>query len=83
MDNCIFCGKETDDTDRECKQCRATPHRRKSDAWYLLPILFGLLGGVIMYFVLHDENHKMAKKGFFVGLIMSLAIVSLIIVNLL
>jgi len=37
--------------------------KNPSKAWYLLPIFFGLLGGLIMFFVLKDENRQMAKNG--------------------
>ena len=39
-----------------------------SNWYYLLPILLGLIGGIIMYFVVKDKNKKMAKNGLMLGL---------------
>ena len=66
---CEYCNKEIPSGESKCP----TQHHNKSDAWYLLPILFGVIGGIIMYFVIHDENHKMAKKGFYVGLFLTVS----------
>ena len=42
-----------------------------SKAWYLLPIFFGIIGGVIMFFVIKDEDRKMAKNGVILGVILT------------
>ena len=47
------------------------PIKRPSIAWYLLPIALGLLGGLIMFFVLRGDNRKMAKKGLVLGVVLS------------
>ena len=40
----------------------------KSNAWFLLPIFFGIIGGIIAFFVLrHDDPHK-AKNCLYLGL---------------
>ena len=36
---------------------------RGSITWYLLPIFFGFLGGMAMFFVLKDEDSQLAKNG--------------------
>jgi hypothetical protein len=38
-----------------------------SASWYLVPILFGLLGGIIMYAALRNEDEDMALRGLFLG----------------
>ena len=38
-------------------------------AWYLLPVLFAILGGIIGYFLLKDKNKKVAKNLIYVGLV--------------
>ncbi len=48
-----------------------------SKAWYLLPIFFGLIGGLIMFAVLRNEDRGMAKKGLLLGIIV-MAIVFMI-----
>jgi len=49
---------------------------KPSAAWYLAPIFLGIIGSVIMWFVLKDEAHpdarKMAKKGWIIGIALTL-----------
>jgi len=59
---------------------------KPSIAWYLLPILFGIIGGVAMYLLLKDTNIQkkigsqlslgtdkaMAKKGLIVGIVITI-----------
>ena len=47
------------------------PQRSHSGAWYLAPIFIGILGGLVMYIVIKDDDPKMAKKGLIVGLILT------------
>jgi heme A synthase len=61
---------------------RTSPHEKTpSKAWYLLPIFFGLVGGLIMFFVLKDEDRRMAKKGAVVGAILTAVYVGVGIVT--
>ena len=41
---------------------------KRSNFWYILPIIFGLLGGVIVYFVLRKSDPSKAKICFILGL---------------
>ncbi len=49
---------------------------KPSAAWYLAPIFLGIIGSVIMWFVLKDEDHpdspKMIRKGWIIGIILTL-----------
>jgi len=49
------------------------PERRTkpSAAWYLVPLLLGLLGGIIGYFAVKDQNRDMANSLLNVGIIMT------------
>ena len=38
-----------------------------SGMWYLAPIFLGILGGIVMYLVIKDDDPKMAKKGLIVA----------------
>lgn len=53
------------------RQGYITPHR-PSAAWYLLPIFFGFLGGIFMFWALKDEDRGRAKGGLFLGIILSI-----------
>jgi cytochrome bd-type quinol oxidase subunit 1 len=44
---------------------------RRSRAWYLLPIFFSIIGGVIAYFVLRDDDPKKAKNCLWLGIILT------------
>ena len=47
------------------------PKKSPSKAWYLLPIFFTIIGGLIMYLVLKDDDRRMAKKGLYLGIILT------------
>ena len=46
------------------------PEKPRSNWWYLLPIFFGIIGGIIAYFAIRKDDRKKAKKCLFVGLIL-------------
>jgi uncharacterized membrane protein YeaQ/YmgE (transglycosylase-associated protein family) len=45
--------------------------------WYLLPVLVGLIGGIIAYWVLRHDDPKKARTCLYIGI--TLAIVGIII----
>jgi len=49
---------------------------KPSAAWYLAPIFLGIIGSVIMWYVLKDDDHpdapKMVKKGWIIGIALTL-----------
>ena len=51
---------------------------RGSAIWYLLPIFFGFVGGMAMFFVLKDEDRQLAKNGVKVGAILTIVLVVVI-----
>ena len=51
---------------------------RGSITWYLLPIFFGFVGGMAMFFVLKDEDRQLAKNGVKVGAILTIVLVVVI-----
>ncbi|MCE9616915.1 MAG: hypothetical protein K8Q88_00935 [Nitrosarchaeum sp.] len=51
--------------------------KSRSNMWYLLPILVGLIGGVIAYWILRHDDPKKAKKCLYLGI--ALAIVGITI----
>ena len=46
------------------------PERPRSSWWYLVPIFLGLIGGIIAYFALRNDDHQKAKKCLYLGLIL-------------
>ncbi len=54
--------------------------KKTSGAWYLLPIFFGLIGGVIGYFALKERDKKMAERILIVGIVTLLILMLTMIV---
>ncbi|MCH8085438.1 MAG: hypothetical protein QQN62_00240 [Nitrosopumilus sp.] len=44
------------------------PEKPRSNAWFLLPILFGVIGGVIAFFILRHDDPRKAKNCLYLGL---------------
>ena len=38
------------------------PEKIRSRAWYLVPIFFGLIGGIIAYFAIRRDDPQKAKE---------------------
>ncbi len=53
------------------------PEKERSNWWFLLPILLGLIGGVIAYFVLRHDDPKKAKNCLYLGI--TLAVIGIVI----
>ena len=47
-------------------------NNKPSKAWYLVPLFFGILGGIVGYLAVKDDDKKMAKKLLIAGLLISL-----------
>jgi len=49
---------------------------KPSAAWYLAPIFLGIVGSAIMWYVLKDEDHpdspKMVRKGWVIGIVLTM-----------
>jgi H+/Cl- antiporter ClcA len=48
-----------------------TSQKKLSKWWYLLPIFFGILGGIAAYLLLQDKDKKFAKRLIIIGIIMT------------
>ena len=46
--------------------------RNRSWAWYLLPIFTGIIGGVIVYFAMKQDNLRMAKDCLYIGITLTI-----------
>jgi len=49
----------------------------RSNWWFLLPIFLGLIGGIIAYFILRNDDSKKGKNCLYLGII--LAIIGIIL----
>lgn len=47
------------------------PEKRRSNLWFLLPILLGLIGGIIAYFVLRNDDPKKAKNCLYLSFVLA------------
>ena len=78
---CSKCGNEEMQDKSFCSKCgtslgvfsqnSSTYQTRKSRWWYLLPIFFGIIGGIIAYLVLKDDDKTLAKNCLYLGIILT------------
>ena len=45
--------------------------RRRNNLWLLLPILLNVIGGVIAYFIIKDDDPRKAKNCLWLGIILT------------
>ena len=45
--------------------------KRPSRGWYLLPIFFGIIGGIAGYFLVRDDDKKFGKRLIIIGIIVT------------
>jgi len=71
MGFCSVCGRERLENENFCPTCREninqnsstqTLPRKRSNWWYLAPILFNILGGIITFAILRKSDPSKAKK---------------------
>ncbi len=44
---------------------------KRSNLWFLLPIFFNVIGGVIAYFIIKDDDPRKAKNCLLLGVILT------------
>jgi len=44
------------------------PEKPRSNAWFLLPIFIGVIGGIIAFFILRHDDPRKAKNCLYLGL---------------
>ena len=78
MTFCSSCGNEMTPESSFCNKCgkqagtnASGVSKSRSRWWFLLPILFHVIGGVIAYFVIRDNDPKLAKNCLWLGIIIS------------
>ena len=48
------------------------PNKTRSNAWFLLPIFFGVIGGIIVFFILRQDDPQKAKNCLYLGIVFML-----------
>lgn len=47
------------------------PEKRRSNAWFLLPIFFSWIGGLVAYFILRQDDPAKAKNCLYLGIVLT------------
>ena len=45
------------------------PEKPRSNAWFLLPIFFGVIGGIIAFFILRHDDPRKARNCLYLGMV--------------
>ena len=45
------------------------PEKTRSNAWFLLPILVGMIGEIIAFFILRKDDPRKARNCLYVGIV--------------
>jgi len=71
---CVNCGQETNQN----IPTKPSDKKEESWAWIFLPVLFGFVGGTIVYFAIKYDHPKQANQHMVLGIIMTvIAIVAI------
>ncbi|HEX5457834.1 MAG TPA: hypothetical protein VFX64_05545 [Candidatus Nitrosotalea sp.] len=57
--------------------------KRRSSFWFLLPIVFNVIGGVIAFFVIREDDPRKARNCLYLGIILCAIPVLLILLPIL
>ncbi len=49
------------------------PEKPRSNAWFLLPIFFGIIGGIIAFFILRQDDPRKARNCLYLGIALMVA----------
>jgi len=45
------------------------PEKQRSNAWFLLPIFFGVIGGIIAFFIIRGDDPRKARNCLYLGIV--------------
>jgi len=48
------------------------PEKTRSNWWFLLPIFLGLIGGIIAFFMLRQDDPKKGKNCLYLGIVLAI-----------
>ena len=55
----------------------AYSEKTRSNAWYLLPIFVGMIGGIIGYLIIRKDDPRKAKNCIYIGILMMAIVIIL------
>jgi len=68
---CSNCGAEIDARAKICPKCGVEQVQEVSSVWYLVPLFFGIIGGIIAWVVNNNRNPEEARNLLFWGMLSS------------
>ena len=88
MTDCYFCGKELSQGKNYCTHCdhqtstsdpfdTTSVYKRRSNTWYLLPIFFGVIGGVVAIVILRNDDLTKGVYCLIIGIVSMVVGISL------
>ena len=88
MTDCYFCGKILPQGNNYCTDCdhqtstsdpfeTTSVYKRRSNVWYLLPIFFGIIGGVIAIVILRKDDIAKGVYCLIIGIVSMVVGISL------
>lgn len=80
MTDCYFCSKELPEGKTYCVHCdhetnttnpfeKTTIYKKRSNAWYLLPIFFGIIGGIIAFVIIRKDDSMKGAYCLIIGVV--------------
>jgi uncharacterized membrane protein YvbJ len=78
---CSNCGSQLIDGKSFCGSCgkpvseTSQPVERPTRAWFLVPFFFNILGGVVGYFAVKNDDKRMANELLTFGVIMFVVVI--------
>jgi len=57
--------------------------KRRSSFWFLLPILFNVIGGIIAFFIIREDDPRKARNCLYLGLVLAVIPILLFVVPVL
>ena len=80
--HCVRCGEEIDIKAEICPKCGVRQPVMPelygvSSAWYLVPLFFGIIGGLIAWFVNKDRDPQKARNFLIFGIVWSIVLIAI------
>lgn len=57
--------------------------RKRSSLWFLLPIILGIVGGIIAYFIIKEDDPRKAKNCLLLAIILSAIGIAIFVIPIL